>query len=79
MPISLNPWTRRDGLQGGLQHGKGLGPGDPMAAPDKAFRGLAQGSLILPADLIALYRMYQDNDLDLLHLQTQFISIRVLC
>ncbi|KAL8918606.1 MAG: hypothetical protein Q9208_007250 [Pyrenodesmia sp. 3 TL-2023] len=43
--------------------------GDPMAALDKAFRGLAQGFLILPSELIALHRMYQDNELDLLKLQ----------
>lgn len=37
--------------------------GDPMAALNRAFTGLTHGYMILPANLITLHRMYQDNDL----------------
>ncbi|KAL8741660.1 MAG: hypothetical protein Q9184_008359, partial [Pyrenodesmia sp. 2 TL-2023] len=43
--------------------------GDPMAALNKAFRGLTAGYLVLPTDLITLHRLYQDNDLQIQQLQ----------
>ncbi|KAL8652823.1 MAG: hypothetical protein Q9210_002460 [Variospora velana] len=43
--------------------------GDPMAAINKAFRGLTAGYLVLPTELMTLHRLYQDNDLQVRRLQ----------
>ncbi|KAI4156778.1 MAG: hypothetical protein L6R39_001033 [Caloplaca ligustica] len=44
--------------------------GDPMAALDRAFRGLLYHSADLPPRLEILHRLYQDNDVHIARLNT---------